>query len=83
METSHKARVSNGGRIVIPSEYRKTMGISVGDDVVIRLKKGELSLKSLRASVKTAQNIVRSYAGKNRSLAEELSKERRAEAKRE
>jgi AbrB family looped-hinge helix DNA binding protein len=83
METTHRTKVSNGGRIVIPSEYRKAMGLSVGDDVVIRLEKGELRLNSLRESVKAAQDLVRSYVGKNRSLADELIKERRSEAKRE
>lgn len=69
--------------MVIPSEYRKAMGLSIGDEVVIRLEKGELRLKSLRESVKSAQALVRSYIGKNRSLVDELIAERRSEAKRE
>lgn len=59
------------------------MGLSIGDEVVIRLEKGELRLKSLRESVKTAQAMVRSYIGKGRSLSDELIAERRSEGKRE
>ena len=37
-----KAKVGQGGRLVIPAEYRRALGIEVGDTVVLRLEDGEL-----------------------------------------
>jgi AbrB family looped-hinge helix DNA binding protein len=83
MKTAHKTKVSNGGRVVIPSEYRKAMGISVGDKVVIRFEEGELRLQSLCASIIHAQQVVKKYTKSGRSAVDELIKERRREAGRE
>lgn len=54
-----KVKVREGGRVVIPSVYRKAMGLRVGDELVMRFKSGELrlfqqvlALKHLRATVK-------------------------------
>jgi AbrB family looped-hinge helix DNA binding protein len=38
------ARMTAGGRIVIPAAYREALGIKPGDDVVLQLESGEIRL---------------------------------------
>jgi bifunctional DNA-binding transcriptional regulator/antitoxin component of YhaV-PrlF toxin-antitoxin module len=72
-----------GGRIVVPAEFRRALGVDIGDDVVIELTNGELRLRSLDAAIKRAQEIVRKHVPEGVSLADELIRERREEAGRE
>lgn len=77
-------RIAPGGRVVIPAEFRKALGLAVGDDVVIELTEGELRLRSLDATIRKVQAMVRRYIPDDgRSLADELIAERRQEAARE
>lgn len=71
------------GRIVIPVEYRKALGIAEGDELLISLVDGELRLGTREASIARAQAIVRRHVPAGTSLVEELLAERRAEAARE
>jgi AbrB family looped-hinge helix DNA binding protein len=75
-----KTRVAEGGRIVIPAEYRQALGLHVGDEVILRLEDGEVRLFTLRQVLKRAQELVRRYNPEGRSLADELIMERRQEA---
>lgn len=80
MELSEtKTKITDGGRVVIPAEYRKVLGMNVGDEVVIFLEKDELRIISRNVALKKAQDIVKSYAT-SRNLSDELIKERRQEA---
>ena len=36
-----KTKLRDGGRVVIPAEYRKAIEIKVGDEVIMVLKEGE------------------------------------------
>jgi AbrB family looped-hinge helix DNA binding protein len=68
--------MTDDGGIVIPAEYRKELGINVGDEVVMFLDRNELRIIPRQAAIKQAQAIVKEYAG-NRSLSDELIEERR------
>jgi AbrB family looped-hinge helix DNA binding protein len=72
-----------GGRMVIPAEFRKTLGVRRGDQLVVDLKDGDLRVRSLDAVVERAQALVRRYVPDDVSLADELIEDRRAEAARE
>ena len=74
-----KTKISEGGRVVIPSEYRKQLGLEVGDEVIIQLVDGEMRIFTLEQAVKRAQEIVRRYIPEDRSLSDELLEERRQE----
>lgn len=74
-----KTKISEGGRVVIPSEYRKQLGLEVGDEVMIGLVNGELRIFTLDVAIKRAQEIVRRYVPQGRSLSDELIAERRQE----
>ncbi len=82
--TSRHVKIAQGGRVVIPMEFRKALGVSMGDDVVIELKEGELRLRSRKAAIRHAQGLIRKYIpGDERSLVDELIAERRQAAVRE
>ena len=81
---SRVVRISPGGRVVIPAEFRKALGVGIGDDMVIELQGEELRLRSRQAAIKRVQAMVRKYLpDEGRSLADELIAERREEAARE
>ncbi len=73
-------KISDGGRVVIPAEYRRALGLEAGDEVIIRVVDGELRIMTRAEAVRRAQAIVRRKVDRNRSLVDELLNERRAEA---
>jgi antitoxin PrlF len=77
-----KTIIREGGRLVIPSAYRKALGLKPGDEVLLSLEEGELRLVSTRQAVARAQAMVRRYIPKGRKLSKELIKDRREEAAR-
>ena len=81
--TGLRARIDRNGRVVIPSEYRKALGLNLGDEVILDLEDGELRLFSLDQAIERGQELVLKYAPEGVSLADELIAERRAEAERE
>lgn len=83
MKASTRAKIASGGRVVIPAEYRKALGLRDGDEVTIRLEDGELRLYNQAQAVRRAQAIVRQYVPEGVSLADELIADRRHEAARE
>jgi AbrB family looped-hinge helix DNA binding protein len=81
--SAHRTRITEGGRLVIPAEFRRELGLNPGDNVVIDIADGELRVRSLNAAVKRAQALVRRYIPADVNLSGELIRERRAAAKRE
>lgn len=79
-----KVKVEQGGRIVIPAAFRQCLGIKPGDTVLVTLEEPDtISIRSYRGAVRRIQELVRQYVPADRSLADELIQERRAEAARE
>jgi antitoxin PrlF len=74
-----KVKIAEGGRIVIPAEYRQALGVQVGDEVILRLEDGELRIFTTSQAIKRAQELVSRYIPQGRSLANELIAERRLE----
>ncbi len=75
-----KTKLGEGGRLVIPARYRKTLGLKPGDEVLLVLIDGEVRVLTPQRAVQRAQALVRRYIPKGRRLAEELLRERREEA---
>ena len=44
-----RVKVAIGGGIVIPAEYRRALGLRIGDEVILRLQAGEVLISSTRA----------------------------------
>jgi AbrB family looped-hinge helix DNA binding protein len=78
-----RTRIAKGGRVVIPAEFRKELGLETGDEVILRLVDREVRIRTRREAIKEAQAIVRRHVKDGRSLVAELGQERRKEAKRE
>ncbi len=78
-----KTRLGKGGRVVIPADYRKKLGIEPGDEVLVSFKDGVVRITTVREAVRRAQEIVRRCVPEGRMLSDELIQERRSEAARE
>lgn len=72
-------KITDGGRIVIPADYRRALSLHTGDDVILSLEDGTLRLISRTEALRRAQALVQKHSG-DRSLATELITERRQEA---
>jgi AbrB family looped-hinge helix DNA binding protein len=83
MKRQSRARVSKGGRIVIPASFRKALGINPGDEVVLRIEDDELRISTLKARIEHAQRLVRRHVKRGTSLVDELIADRRRAATRE
>jgi AbrB family looped-hinge helix DNA binding protein len=80
--TGIMTKIAESGRVVIPADYRKRLGINVGDEVVMFLEGDEIRVISRQIALQRAQQLVRRYTG-SRRLSEELIQERREEAENE
>jgi AbrB family looped-hinge helix DNA binding protein len=78
-----KTKIGKGGRVVIPSRFRRSAGLKEGDEVILTLDQSGLRILTPGQAIQQAQNLVRKYVRAGESLADELLRERRREAKRE
>jgi AbrB family looped-hinge helix DNA binding protein len=76
-----KAKIVKGGKISIPSLYRKALNIKEGDEIVFNLHNDELTLSPVKAKLKKVRDMINKYYPTNESLVDKLITERRAEAK--
>lgn len=74
--------VGNQGRIVIPARLRHEMGIKEGDELMARVKDGQLVLEELGHALERVQSRIIA-AGQGKSGVEELIQERLREARKE
>jgi AbrB family looped-hinge helix DNA binding protein len=76
------AQVSQGGRIVIPAEIRKKMGVSIGDQVLLSWsdETRELRIATRTQRLQHARDLVKRYASTTDSVVDELIRERRQAA---
>ena len=82
--SAQAVKIIEGGKLVIPASMRRAMGIVRGDTVVVELLSDrELRVRPLASAIQEAQGIVRKSVKKDRSLAEELMRERKQDAARE
>ncbi len=74
--------IRQGGRIVIPVEFRRALDIREGDKVQVRLENGELRITTRRAQINAAHKKFQALfpADDGRCWSEELMVERRSEA---
>lgn len=72
-------KLGSGGRLVIPAKYRKELGASTGNRLIMRMNEGVLEIMTPKQAVDTARGIIRKYIPKGRKLSDELIAERRIE----
>jgi AbrB family looped-hinge helix DNA binding protein len=73
-------RITQGGRVVIPAEYRRALGLEEGDEVILRLVDSELRITGRSEAIRKAQAVVRKHVPRGKSLVRELIRERRRES---
>ena len=83
MKQEMRQRINQNGRVVIPSAFRKALGINVGDEVLLRLENDGLRITTQQRRIERAQRRARKYLKQGQSLVNELLSERREAAKRE
>ncbi len=76
----HKARIVSGGRLQIPADVRKVLGLTDGDDVRLEVVDGELRVRSFKAALGRVRALVRRHVPAGESLSSELIADRRSEA---
>jgi antitoxin PrlF len=76
-------RITKGGRVVIPAEFRRALGLEEGDEVILRLVNSELRITGRSEAIRKAKAVVRKHVRGGKSLVQELIRERRREAARE
>ena len=73
-------KLGEGGRLVIPADYRKALGVDTGDELVLILEENSLRVLTPKEGIRRAQALVRSYIPEGRLLSDELIEERRKES---
>jgi AbrB family looped-hinge helix DNA binding protein len=81
--TRFRARIGAGGRLVIPVEIRRQLGLEEGEPVIMRVEDGELRLLTLDESINRVQERMKPYVRPGISEVDDFIAERRAEAARE
>lgn len=77
------AKVSDRGRIIVPVQLRRSLGLNAGSDIVLREHDGELHIISLKQAIKKVQDMAHERIPDDVSLTDVLIQDRRAEARRE
>lgn len=75
-----RVKLIDGGKLVIPAVMRRELGIGTGDTVMVHVEEGELRVRTINKALERARAIVRRHVPADRSLADELIADRRAEA---
>lgn len=79
-----RAKVSESGRLSLPAEFRKTVGLDHGGDVVVELYGRELRIRTIDEVIDRAQELSRRMlAGKPDVSVDDFLTERRREAAKE
>lgn len=78
-----RGKIVNGGRLIVPAEFRRALGLSDGDAVVMEVEGDALHVRPIKSALRRIQKSLRRYAPEGGSVADELISERRAEAKRD
>lgn len=78
-----KVKVSQNGRVVIPADFRKALGVAAGGEIILRWEDDELRISTLKQNIARARRRARQYLKPGVSLVDELIAERREAAKRE
>src|SRR5918996_1123067 len=74
-------KVSASGRLHLPSEVRKALGLKGAGHVVITVEDGQATLMTMAANLARIRALARPYAPQGRLASEELIAERRGGAR--
>lgn len=75
-----RAKVDPAGRVNIPAEVRSRLGISCGDEVIVREQEHGIRIETFQQALRRAQKYFTGLTGSDASVVDELIRERREEA---
>lgn len=58
----YHAKIGEGGRLVIPAAYRKILDLHPGDELIIRLEKGEIRLFRQTQAIQQIRAAAKKYS---------------------
>lgn len=76
-------RVSSTGKLSLPAQHRRLLGLEKGGPVMVWVENGEVRIRTMRSLIEQAQSEAQAlFAGTGESV-ERFLEDRRAEAHRE
>jgi len=78
-----RGKLVSGGRLQVPADIRRLLGLNDGDPVTMRVVDGELHVRPLRDALARVRSRLREHLPPDVSLSDELITERRAAADKE
>lgn len=75
-----KVKMAQGGRVMVPAEMRRALGMEIGDELLMKVENQELKIFNLQHAINEAQNIMARYNPQKKCLSDEIIKDRRDEA---
>lgn len=79
-ESSHRVRIDGAGRVVIPAEARKALGIEKGQELTLSLTEDGLTLRTLEHARARVKALARAHRKDSGSVVDAFLTARRAEA---
>jgi antitoxin PrlF len=78
---AQRGKLVSGGRLQVPAELRRLLGLADGDPVLLRVVDGELHVRPVRNALERVQSRLRAHISAGVSLSEDLIADRRAAAR--
>jgi antitoxin PrlF len=75
-----RGKMVSGGRLLVPAEFRRTLGLKDGDAVTMEIVDNELHVRSLHDAIAKVQARFKKYAPKDHFVSDELIADRRRES---
>ena len=80
---TYETPMQENGRVILPVELRRLLGLEKGDKVQLLVDGGTVTLTTARLRRRRAQEIASRYAVPGESVVDEFLLEKRTEAERE
>ncbi|WP_157215912.1 AbrB/MazE/SpoVT family DNA-binding domain-containing protein [Flavisphingomonas formosensis] len=77
---AQRGRLVSGGRLQVPADIRRALGLEDGDPVMMRVVDGELHVRPIRAALARVQARLRPYVSDEERLSDALIADRRRSA---
>ena len=74
-----RGKVIAGGRVALPADIRRTLGLQNGDAVYFELDGDGVKIRPAHAALRRIQDRLQAFAPKKGLVSDELIAERRAE----
>ena len=82
-EGKARCKIDQVGRMLIPADIRERLNIGPGDEVILEVHDGQMTVSTFQAIVRELRDEIQRRAQPGGSVVDELFAERREEAARE